>query len=505
MAAGRRERFSVIIGAVEQTAAPIRAFNRRVESMVAPVRKLKNAFKSLAREAGFGKLGAAVGRVGAQLRRLGTYGAVAIGGLYLALSRTASKMDDLGKLTSRLEFPVEEFQAWKKLAELAGTSSEGFDKAMYGLAQRVGELRAGTGSLNTLLQKVDPTLARNIKSSKNTAEAFELVLDGLRRLPDATRRAALANAAFGRNGRAIINLSKQSADELAKARAQLRAEGGVISEKSIRNAEAFQDAMLLVKTSIYNVWAEIAGGLFPVVVDIANAIRAWTVKNRELIVSGAAEFAREFVEAGKSVISVLREWIPPIVQVIKRFGGAKLVLGAIAVGVLAPLVIAIGGVVTALGTIAGAVAAVVGPIAAAIGVSTAAFVAFAAAVAAVVTLVVGYWDEIKNAISSAIDAIGAKISSLVNLIPAPVRSLLRSIWEWEGLAGKVNLGTAPLQLSTPAGVAPTVAAPAAGGGGNTSASLNIKLSQEGRVKGLELEGGAGSIELDQGGVIGSEF
>jgi phage-related protein len=478
MASRRKERYSVVLAGVNKVAAPVRAINRQIESITKPIRKVARAVRSLGKEAGFGKLGGAVKGLAGNLSKLALGATAAVTGLFLALQKTAGSLDDIGKLTARIDFPVEEFQEWKTLAQLAGSEGEHFDKAMQGLAQRVGELKAGTGSLNTLLSKIDPELARDVASATNTADAFELIVDAMRKLPQASQQAALANAAFGRSGKAIVNLADTSAAKLEEMRAGIRSGGGIISEEAIRRAEAFQDAMLLVRQTIGNVWAEIAGGLFPVVVDMAEALREWTSRNREMIVSGAASFFRELVEVGKQVFSVLRQIVPPTIEIIKKMGGLRTVLIVLTGVVLAPLVGSIIAVGAALGSTAGLVIAV----GTAIGIAISALVA--------------NWESIRATIVGIVDSIRDRVVSLWEMIPEPLRDVLASgagFIAGGGLAGYIARQALP-----------EPAAAAAGGLGG-EATLTVKLDQDGKLAGAELDDGGAGIELEDGGTMGGAF
>ena len=69
------EKLRLVLAAIDKTAAPIRAVNRRIESMLAPVRKVRNAMRSLATEAGLPRLGRGLAKLGGLIRNLAIGGA----------------------------------------------------------------------------------------------------------------------------------------------------------------------------------------------------------------------------------------------------------------------------------------------------------------------------------------------------------------------------------------------------------------------------------------------
>lgn len=79
MATGE-EKLRLVLAAIDRTAAPIRAVNRRIERMTSPVRKVRNALAGLAREARFDKLASGAAKLGRSLGRA----ALRIGGLAAA-------------------------------------------------------------------------------------------------------------------------------------------------------------------------------------------------------------------------------------------------------------------------------------------------------------------------------------------------------------------------------------------------------------------------------------
>ena len=477
MAGKRKERFSVVLGAVDKISEPIRKINRRVESMMAPIQKLKRQMKSLSKEAGFGKLGSSIGGVGKQLAKLGAGAALAFAGLFRALDRTSSSMDNLAKTSRALDFPVAEFQKWKQVSQLAGVGAENFDKSIKKLSKNVGELRLNTGAMSTILDKADPAFKKQLQNTKSNGEAFELVIKRMRSLTNAQDQAALAQAAFGRGGMELINVAKITAEEVANLKSQVEANGGIISAESLANAEAFQDSLLLMKTALGNVWAEISGNLFPIVEKMMDGIREWTTANKELIQTGVSAFLKEFIAGGKQLFGLLKEWGPPLLALIKRFGGLKLVIGVIAAAIFLPLAAAVISVGAAFASTAGVITLAVAGIALAIG------------------SVVAHWKEIKAAFFDS--KVGGFIADTFNAMGGAA-----SLQANAAAAAQFAPGAVIPQPIDAAQLAPGAVAP----GASPAAPVEfvMKVDQDGRVTGIEPETGS-AVKVTAEGLSGEAF
>lgn len=477
MATKRKERFALVLGAVDKVSAPIRKINRRIESITKPLSKVRRAMKSLGREAGFQKLGGAVSSLGGQLARMGAAGTAAVTGLFLATKRAADAADAIGKLSAQTGFAAGALQEYEHAAGISGVSSEVFRKSIGALAKRVGELKAGTGSLYTILGKVDPKFRDQVASATSTEEALGLLLEKIDAMPNSLQKNALAAAAFSRAGLSMVNLANQGADGMSKLRAEARATGGVLSDETIAAAEEMNDRFAEMKLAVGGLSKQILADLFPVVREIAVGVRDWAARNHDLIKGNVTGFLRDFVAGTRELIGWLRRVVPPVVEIVQRFGGMKTVLGVVAAVVLAPLAASILAVAAALVSIPGAIIAAV------------------AAIGAGIYAIVDNWETIKTKLFGFVDAITGKIASLARaVIPAPIQALLTA---GGALVGAVT----PALAGVPSGAAAAPPPPPAPGA--SESRLRIRVDQDGRVRNVEADQGGAQIDLLAGGVVGS--
>lgn len=360
MAAGE-EKLRLVLSAIDKTAAPLRAVNRRLEGMLAPIRKVRNAFGSLAREAGLPKVGAQLVRIGHAIKYVAA-GAVAAGaGILAFVEKTAEAADNLAEFTRLVGINVEDFQELQFAAKRAGIESETFAAAIKTLSRNVGQAQGGTGRLAGLLKKVAPSVLQQIKATKDTGAALEVVLSAMRRLPIESRRNALASAAFGNAQLAL--LATLSPDELRNFREEARRLGMVLSSDAASGAEALMDNVDDLKGSILGLARQIATALFPDLQAATGAMLEWIKANRELIVTGGREAILEFARGMKELGVFLVENVPKLQRFVDSVGGLRTVLVAVAAISLAPLLqsivaigLALGGPVSAAVALSGAIA-----------------------------------------------------------------------------------------------------------------------------------------------------
>lgn len=365
MAAGE-EKLRLVLEAIDKTTAPLRAMNRRIEALTAPVRKVRNAFSALSREAGLPKLGAALSRVGSLVRNL-AIGAVGAGaGLLAFIEKTADAGDRLGEFTQLIGIGVEDFQEYQYAAKIAGIDNEAFAASMKTLSRATGQAQAGTGRLAGLLKKVAPSVLKQLKGTKDTGQALEVVLGAMRKLDKPTQRAALASAAFGNaNAGLLATLSPKQLEDFRKEAQNL---GVVMSQDAVNGAGALMDKFDKLKASALGLARSIAASLFPHLQGVTDRMLEWIKANKDLIKTKGREWLLKVATAIKDLGIWLSEAVPQFIDFVDHMGGLKGILVGLTVVNLVPLV-------ASIYSLSGAFAA--------LGVSTAPLIAVAAALAGI--------------------------------------------------------------------------------------------------------------------------
>jgi len=291
-------RFSVeaVFKGIDQLSAPVRRMSKTMGRFTrSATRGLRNVNRALL----------AVGKGMAKgLARGAALGAVAVAALTVALKGVANEADALAKQSRRLEFPIEELQQWQIVAEQSGVGAENFGKGMEKLAKGIGEARAGTGTMITLLKKTNPALLKQLLNTKNVSEATDIYIKAIADAPDAMDKAALATAAFGRQGSKFINIAELGADAIEKLK-QEQIENGIITRQQAEAAEAFNDAMSSAKRALMGFLQQALLPMMPVLTDLIKQFRAWTIANREIVSGKVLDFFKFVVNNFDDIIDRL--------------------------------------------------------------------------------------------------------------------------------------------------------------------------------------------------------
>ena len=268
----------------------------------------------------------------------------------VAMNRVASGADDLGKLTERIEFPIEEFQTWRFAAQQSGVSNDAFAKSMDRFVKRIGEAKARTGTLYGILKRGNPTLLRQLRATSDSAEALDLYRRALSKVEDPTKRAALTAAAFGRAG--LQMSTRLTASEQSIRALRLEAEqNGIVTKAQARAAEQYNDALASLKGAVGGLLQSALLPMMPAITRVMRRTRDWVAANREVISERLTSFLRDtgarilrvarsigtwvavnedlirsdltgFLEGARSAMTKLRDNLPQIVKWLKRIGVA---------------------------------------------------------------------------------------------------------------------------------------------------------------------------------------
>ena len=147
------------------------------------------------------------------------------------------------------------FQELKFAADLGGISAESFASGMIAFSKRVGEAKVETGTMTTILKRMDEELFRSIQASTQVDQAFDLIINKAISLQNPLERTALLAAAFGRTvGPQMANFLLQGTAGIEDARKRARELGIVLSDDMLKAAEPLQDQItelgLALKTMI---------------------------------------------------------------------------------------------------------------------------------------------------------------------------------------------------------------------------------------------------------------
>jgi hypothetical protein len=431
----KRLKIETIFKAIDRVSAPIRRMQSRVQRFA---RRVKRSLRSVDRVTSKIARGLAVG-----MKRGAILAAAAIGTVVVATTRLTAEVDKLAKLTRRLDFPIEQFQEWRFVAEQSGLTTDEFGVAVSKFAKTLGELRSGYGTMYENLRRIDPAFTRQMRQTNDTSEAFEMYIDRIRQTPNALDRAALATLAFGRSGAKLINIAGTSAEQIEKLREEMR-QNGVVTAEQAKMAEAFNDALNSLKRAGLGFLQGVLLPMLPMVTKHIRAFREWAIANREIIATKIQDFIQKVIDNFGEITKWLKR-IAIAIGVFFAFAGAvKVLIGVMEVLNVIMMANPIGLIVAGVAALAGMIAAAFiwgkkikalfdelpTPIKAFVLFVTALSGPFAIFLAAVVMLRV-HFEKVKRVALVVFKAIGRAARATFDFIEkvwAPIEDFFVSLW-----------------------------------------------------------------------------
>ncbi|AKI01436.1 hypothetical protein IMCC20628_02740 [Hoeflea sp. IMCC20628] len=165
-------------------------------------------------------------------------------------------------------------------ADLAGVGVDELNAGMVAFIRNSGLAAVGQGELAGKLKELNPELLKQLQSAKTQEERFRLVADAVKAVTSETQKAAIASAAFGRNGARMVELLKDGADGLDAMATEARRLGLVIDRDVLAKSEAMNDQLSIATRIMDAEFKKALVDLAPVLVstarlaaDVAGAIR----------------------------------------------------------------------------------------------------------------------------------------------------------------------------------------------------------------------------------------
>lgn len=197
--------------------------------------------------------------------------------------------DEIAKTSRRIGISGEALQELRFAADRSGVSAEELTSGFENMNKALGQAAAGTGRLNTFLQKSNPELLKTIKAASGSEEAFMTLVEAIRQTEDPMQRAALATAAFGGAGQKIISLAEEGEAGIAGLRAEAQRYGNIMSGDALKAAENFKDAQTNMNASLKAVATQLGAPLLQPLANAMNAFAMWASEGNRLV-----NLARDF-------------------------------------------------------------------------------------------------------------------------------------------------------------------------------------------------------------------
>ena len=249
--------------------------------------------------------------------------------------------DQVAKMAKRTGFGVEALSELTFVASQTGTSLEALETGFRRMQRSIYDAGRGLSTQTDAL--ADLGLEYKDLAGLAPEDQFKLLAEAISRVEDPTRKAALAQALFGRAGTQLLPMMAQGAKGIEALQAEARRLGLTMSAEDAKAAEDFTDALdklwKVVKMGVFRVGAALAPilqELAETITNVAVKLGDWVQRNREIIVTvlkvAAAVFAGGIaLVALGTIISGLGSALGALITVVTGVGTVfKLLAGVIA-------------------------------------------------------------------------------------------------------------------------------------------------------------------------------
>jgi len=160
-----------------------------------------------------------------------------VAGIVTGAKALVDELDNIGKTADRIGVTTDAMQKLKFASDITGNSISTIQTAFKRMSSVVEDAGDGLKSAQLPLEKLGLSFEK--LKELQTDKQFELIVEALNNVEHAGQRSALAQDVFGRSGQELLPLIGVYQDLAREAENT----GIIISESSIRSAEAFNDAI----------------------------------------------------------------------------------------------------------------------------------------------------------------------------------------------------------------------------------------------------------------------
>ena len=232
-------------------------------------------------------------------------------------------IDAIGKTATMTGLATSTIQAFSLAALESGTTIEGGNKALEKFARSVGDAQRGLKTTKDIFKALNVELVDQNGNYKTTDQLLEETAKGISGLNSQTEKAtALANL-FGRQGILLTGALEDLGEKGLKGFTDRAEELGlVLSDKSIRAVEVFNDKVSVIGLQLQTIKAQIMIGFLPVFEEL-----------RQTIANKISAIKNDFGGFDKLAVDVVNNVIEAIASTIETFGNFQNIINKVFKGV----------------------------------------------------------------------------------------------------------------------------------------------------------------------------
>ena len=256
-------------------------------------------------------------------------GAVGAGGLGLLISNSLKATDALAKTSARIGTTTDQLSRLQYAGSLAGVETNTLNMAMQRFVRRTAEATQGTGEAVRAFQQLNID-AKELQELP-LAERMKVLAEAFSELETEEQKLAVAFKLFDSEGTAVINMLRQSGDEMQSVFEEAQRLGLVMSQDAAKGVEDANDAFTRLRAIAQGLTNQFTAALAPALTTLTTAFKDYILEQADAH-GGIENFARylagEFIENIRSALFGLQALTNSGIDVINTFNSARASLSA---------------------------------------------------------------------------------------------------------------------------------------------------------------------------------
>lgn len=205
----------------------------------------------------------------------------AAAGIYKLAVFSQQLAGDLFDLSTKINFSAETLSTLKVAAELSGGSLASLSTALGIFDRNIEEANDKTTEMSRIFKVL------NIDTNDNE-KALRQAFVQLSNMTSGAQQTALAMKLFGRSGKEVLGVIKETNGNIEEFTKQMGG-AGFVTSAAAKKADEFDKRLVLLRTKLEDVARQIGSELVPTVEKAADDISKWLKENQGEIVKTAKE------------------------------------------------------------------------------------------------------------------------------------------------------------------------------------------------------------------------
>jgi len=233
----------------------------------------------------------------------------------------ADSNDELAKQAKRLNLSTQELQKFKFAASIGGASAEDLTSSLKNLTNAKEDALRGKGDLEAFGQLgIDPT------SFKTSSELLLAVSDSISKIQSDSEKIRLLDR-IGVSSNLLQTL-EGGRKEIEKLGAEFEALGGISTEKQLKDAQDFNDALTKVGVVVGALKNNIGSSLIEPFKDFIDVFVEFSRKHMKDVISGFKKLFSVIGQVTNVIFGVLKRIFTTVLDIVDLFGGFENVIMA---------------------------------------------------------------------------------------------------------------------------------------------------------------------------------